>query len=388
MRTSAKTASSLRRAAALILGILLIASGLSPIVAQSNDRDLARVRGEIARMRRQLQSVKQQARSAQQELQAIGLQTEILSRELEVAVATARQLDNQRLQSQQEIVQLTRKIERQQKYLATRLAALYRLGSLSYLRILLSLDEHKNPFEAAAMLSYLINRDARAVRQFEKSQSDLAEKQTALAREQEEVAKARSDVAARSVALQQSRREKTALLSRLNSEETRSEQKIAELEEKARRLERLFQLLYDQSPGDGQSAAKIEEFKGALQWPVEGNVLETFGPKRSTRFATVTVSNGLTIEAAPGTQVRAVFEGTVMFSQWFKGYGNLVILDHGNRIFSLYGNTRGNAVQTGDKVAPGQVVGQVAESEDGSSGYLYFEIREDNKPVDPVSWLR
>ena len=77
-----------------------------------------------------------------------------------------------------------------------------------------------------------------------------------------------------------------------------------------------------------------------------------------------------------------------MFSQWFKGYGNLIIVDHGNRIFSLYGNTTGARVSVGDRVAPQQVIAAVAPSEEESGSYLYFEIRENNRPVDPASWLR
>ncbi|HET7712963.1 MAG TPA: peptidoglycan DD-metalloendopeptidase family protein, partial [Thermoanaerobaculia bacterium] len=105
-------------------------------------------------------------------------------------------------------------------------------------------------------------------------------------------------------------------------------------------------------------------------------------------FATYTVNNGLKIEAAPGTQVRAVFQGTVLFSQWFKGYGNLIILDHGNRVFSLYGNLKAPGVVVGDRVNAGQVIAGVGESEDGRAGYLYFEIRRDNRPEDPQKWLR
>lgn len=388
MRTVAETRPSL--AIGLLVGaaIILLVGDFFPAAAQSERTDLIEVRAEITRMRKKLQRVRRQARGTEQELQTIELQTAILSRELDVALEIARELERQRIQAQTEIARLTHRIGLQKKYLAARLAALYRLGSLSYLRILLSLDEHKNPFEAAAMLSYLINRDARAVKQFQQSQADLAEQQSLLAEKQLNIAESRREVSARSAALQRARSSKTTLLARLQIQSSESEQKIADLEEKARRLERLFQLLYEQARGGDSFTARIGEFKGALQWPVEGNVVEGFGPKRSARFATVTVSNGLKIEAAPGTDVHAVFEGTVVFSQWFKGYGNLVILDHGNRIFSLYGNTRGTTLGAGEKVAPGQVVGQVAEDEDGPSGYLYFEIREDNEPVDPVTWLR
>jgi septal ring factor EnvC (AmiA/AmiB activator) len=121
---------------------------------------------------------------------------------------------------------------------------------------------------------------------------------------------------------------------------------------------------------------------------VHVKVIEVFGRQRNPKFSTYTVNNGLKIEAAAGTQVRAVFQGTVLFSQWFKGYGNLIILDHGNRIFSLYGNVKGTSLAVGDHVATGQPIAGVAESEDTGGGHLYFEIRHDNHPEDPRTWLR
>jgi septal ring factor EnvC (AmiA/AmiB activator) len=369
---------------------LAAALAAMPLLADPpQNRDLDRVRSEIQSLRRRLDRMQKRTTTAEQELQAIDLQTSILTKELQVAVQVTRDLERQKEGIEQDVLRLNERIGRQQRYLASRLSALYRLGSLSYLRILLSLDQKRNPFEAAAMLSYLIHRDARAVTQFQNNRQRLAEQHTALALKQQEVQASRRTVSERTSALHRARRQKALLLTQLRAESDQSFQKLAELEEKARRLERLLQLLYEHA-GSGQSpTARIDEFQGALAWPVEGTILEDFGPKRSTRFATVTVSNGLKIEAAPGTEVRSIYEGTVVFTQWFKGYGNLVIVDHGDRIFSLYGNTRNSAVNVGDKIPPGHVLGQVAENEEGGiSGYLYFEIREDNKPVNPQSWLR
>jgi len=128
--------------------------------------------------------------------------------------------------------------------------------------------------------------------------------------------------------------------------------------------------------------------QGALAWPVEGKVIEHFGKQVNAKFSTITQSNGLKIAAAPGSAVRAVFGGTVLFSQWFKGYGNLIVLDHGNRVFSLYGNLKAPAVAVGDRVATGQPIAGVGESEGAQGGYLYFEVRNDNRPEDPQKWLR
>jgi len=146
--------------------------------------------------------------------------------------------------------------------------------------------------------------------------------------------------------------------------------------------------LSQQKRGIPPGVTDIRTVQGALDWPVSGKVIERYGRQRNPKFATYTVNNGLKIEAAPNTQVRAVFQGTVLFSQWFKGYGNLIILDHGNRVFSLYGNLKQPAVAVGDRITTGQPIAGVGESEEAASGHLYFEIRNDNRPEDPQKWLR
>jgi septal ring factor EnvC (AmiA/AmiB activator) len=250
------------------------------------------------------------------------------------------------------------------------------------------MDTRSNPVQAAAMLTYLVGRDARAVSSFQQTKETLARERVRLEEKSRQVVQATAAVAARQRSLEHSRRQKEVLLARLHSEETRTSRQLATLEEKARRLENLFALLYGRVDPNARGRARIESFKGALLWPARGRVIEAFGKLRNPKFATVTSSNGLKIDVAPGTEVRSVYEGTVLFSQWFRGYGNLVILDHGNRIFSLYGNTMSPRVSVGDRVQTQQVIGSAGANEENTSGFVYFEVREDNRPVDPRSWLR
>ena len=276
----------------------------------------------------------------------------------------------------------------QKQFLGRRLAALYRLGSLSYIRLFLAIDEHRDPLGAISMLGYVVSRDARAVSGFEKAQQELAARYAELDERKRQLDQARVLVQQRQQAVAATHAQKEKLLASLQAEESGSEKKLATLEEKARRLEHLVDVLARQHEGQAVSA-DIRAVQGALSWPVKGPVIEGFGKQRDPKFSTYTVSNGLKIAAMPGTGVRAVFQGTVLYSQWFKGYGNLIVVDHGNRIFSLYGNLKGPAVAIGDRIAAGQTIAGVGESEDAQpGGYLYFEIRQDNKPEDPRKWLR
>lgn len=351
--------------------------------------DLERIRTDISRLRARLDQVRQQAQSAARELEVAELDLGIRTRELELASAAEAKMAGEQQSTEQQIAALVPRIERQKRDLRQRLVALYRLGGLSYVRMLLALDGERNPLEAMSMLSYLVSRDARLVSRFQSTQQQLASQQLVLRDRRERLRQTRLLVEERRRAVATAVAQKESVLARLRSEETGATQQLAVLEEKARRLQRLVDTLAQQKPGGGLPPANdIRGVQGALSWPVEGKVIERFGRQRNPKFATYTVNNGLKIEAVPNTPVRAVFQGTVRFSQWFKGYGNLIILDHGNRVFTLYGNLKPSVVKVGDRIATGQPIAGVGESEDAASGYLYFEIRNDNRPEDPQKWLR
>jgi len=369
----------------MTITLILVATIALP---QTKPSDLDRVRADIARLRGRLDAVRQQARSAERELEEVNLELDIHSQELQLAIETEQRVDAERQATEAEIAVLGTRIAKQKDELKHRLGALYRLGGLSYLRMLLEVENERNPLQAISMLSWLVSRDSRAVTRFQESQRQLAAQQIELAARLKQLHETRLVVEQRRREIAASHAQKQAVLARLRTEESGSEHQLVALEEKARRLERLVQLLAKQKRGEVVPAGDITSVQGALQWPIDGKVIERFGKQINPKFSTVTMNNGLKIEAVPGTAVHAVFQGTVLFSQWFKGYGNLIILDHGNRIFSLYGNLKAPVVAVGQSITTGQTIAGVGESEDALSGYLYFEIREDNHPQDPQKWLR
>ena len=372
----------MRRASVLLLFLLL----LGHTAAQTNP-DLERIRGEIAKLRQKLDDVRTQTQSAERQLEEVGIELDIRTRELEIAMRIEKDLEQQQRALEDQVAATNARIVNQKAFLRQRLGALYRLGRLSYARLLLSIDDRRDPLQGVSMLTYLASRDARAISRFEEAKRQLGEQQAALAARQRSVAEARKIVQQRQEAVAATHAHQQQLVAKLHHQSEQSEQQIASLEEKAKRLEHLIDVLSQQNAGHPVQE-DIRSFQGALGWPVSGTVIEVFGRQVEPRFSTVTFNNGLKIAAAPGTEVRAVFPGTVLFSQWFKGYGNLIILDHGNRVVSLYGNLKSPSVAVGEHVSAGQTIAGVGEAEEAQAGYLYFEIRQDNRPDDPRKWLR
>jgi septal ring factor EnvC (AmiA/AmiB activator) len=382
MRSNASSSSRVAAVALTALISITAARSQTP-----RDADLERVRGEIARLKSRLDEVHRQAQSAQQELEAVDLELDIRTHELTLAVDMQKRLGEERTSLETQIASLTQRIARQKQFLSKRLAALYRVGGLSYVRMVMSIDDRRDPLEAMAMLTFLITRDSRAVSRFQSTREQLTLRESDLADRQRRIAEMRRVVEDRQRAVAAAHADKERLVTQLQRQESGSERQLAGLEEKAKRLERLLDVLSKlQTPGAG--TVDIRGFQGALAWPVQGRVVEKFGRQRNAKFNTFTTNNGIRIAAAAGAPVHAVFGGTVLFSQWFKGYGNLIILDHGHRVFSLYGNLKSPAAAAGDRIAAGQTIAGAGESEETPPGYLYFEIRQDNRPEDPQKWLR
>jgi len=367
-----------------LLSVLLAQTG---VPAPQQNPDLDRIRGEITKLRKKLEDVRSQTQTAEQELEEVSIELDIRTRELDIAKRMEADLEQQQRDLQNQIAAIATRVAQQKEFLRQRLVALYRLGRLSYVRLLLSIDDNRDPIEAMSMLTYLASRDSRAINRFDDERAQLRSRNAQLADRQRQIVAARQIIQQRQQAVAATYARKERLVALLRREGSKSEQQIATLEEKAKRLERLIDVLSRQSSGTTVQE-DIRTVAGALGWPVQGRVIEAFGRQVDPKFSTITFNNGLKIAAAPGTDVHAIFPGTVLFSQWFKGYGNLIILDHGNRVFSLYGNLKSPAVTVGDRVSAGQAIAGVGEAEEAQAGYLYFEIRQDNKPEDPQKWLR
>ncbi len=273
-----------------------------------------------------------------------------------------------------------------------RLVSIYKLGSLGYTRLLLSVDDARTFQRTARVVSLLAQRDRERLDRYRqlivtqqatrvRLESERREAQTLQARLQSDQRALAQAIAVRNAAIK-------------NVEEQRSAnaQLIAELTAANERLNRSLASAAAAStmgasnglglPQPGLSARGA----GRYDWPVTGNLLTHFGREVSSRFGTLIAHNGVEITAPERTPVKAVRDGKVAFARAFTGFGQLVIVDHGEKAFSLYGHLSSLAVQQGEAVTRGQVVGTTGVTPTGAPA-LYFELRIDGKPVDPVIWL-
>ena len=332
------------------------------------EQDLARLRGQEKSLLGDVERLELEVRLRGEELREIQIG---IQRTQEQMDATTRRLNA-----------LTTQIERERPALAARARALYKLGELSYLRLLLSVDQPSDFFRGYRLVTNLARRDKERIAAFRADLQALAAVRADLeARTREAVALRESRERARR-SMDADRRRKTALLTEIVEKKETNAAYLAELQEAEGRLTDLLQGL-----AEGDVAVPVAAFRGALPWPVEGRVRSTFGRHKHPKFDTYTIQNGIEIESPADTPVAAVHEGEVVFADRFKGYGLMVVVDHGGKHHSLYAHLGEARVQTGQKVAAGEVLGTVGSTALEGPG-LYFEMRFQGRPEDPLEWLR
>jgi septal ring factor EnvC (AmiA/AmiB activator) len=275
--------------------------------------------------------------------------------------------------------------EAQRPDVEARLQQLYKLGRAGYWRLLFDVDDLRSlgrAYRHAAALNAIdrerVQAHQRTLEALEKERARLQAQAASLTKLQGEARRAR---AAATRALDAH----NALIDSIDARRDLNAQMVSELEGARQRLQASFA-----EAGSGNAGAvnlPLGAFRGALPWPARGQLTGRFGREPHSRFGTAIVRNGIEIATAPGQRVAAVHEGTVAFADQFTGYGTLVIVEHGGGAFSLYGYLDKAQVARGQRVEAGTAVGVSGRNPSGNPA-LYFELRIDGRPVDPVQWLQ
>ncbi len=355
---------------------------------------------EEAQAKRKLEDVRAQIRKITEEHRhtntAKSAATDALrEQELKIA-ATAKQLRglDERLAGQQHKLDdlvagraaLEVKLKDQREALAALIRSAYAMGGDEELRLLLEQDDIDN---VGRMLAYY--------RYFKRARIDRID---GLLTDLDALAKVQSDIQRQNAALKQSRDERAAQVAQLQLERDARNRLVVALDAKLKtQAERIAQLSRDEKglldllaklrdifadiPPQLSNAQPFERLRGHLHWPLRGKIAAAFGAKDSADQS----NQGVLIAANTGHEIRAVAHGRVVYADWLRGYGLLLILDHGDGYLSLYGCDETLLRDVGDWVDAGDVIATSGESGGRRTPGLYFELRHERKPLDPMRWL-
>ena len=273
----------------------------------------------------------------------------------------------------------------QQYYIEQQVRAAYEIGSQEYLKVLLNQED---PNEIARMLAYydyFNQARSRQIESYNLTLLDLDRVTQELAEETVVLESQRRDLGAQQKSLASVQKEKQMTLKALISQISTTGSALLKLEQNRGRLEQLLDKLEESLANldAPRSAQPFAGMQGKLQLPVEGRISHRFGNQRNQGKLRW---HGIFIDAAEGESVYAVHYGRVVFSDWLRGFGLLMIISHGEGYMSLYGHNQALFRETGDWVSAGEVIAAVGDSGGQDKTGLYFEIRIDGKPNNPQNW--
>jgi septal ring factor EnvC (AmiA/AmiB activator) len=367
---------------------LLLMHGLA--LAQNLDEEQ-----QLAALIANINTIQQELESAREERSGIWRQVQDNEQSI-AALQTRINATSQRINEEQAHLAVLREqsgslqqsIQTQQKLLATYIKSAWQNGQQEYLKLLLNLQD---PVGSARMLRYYAafsQARAEKISQFESALAELARLERDIDTSREALLTEQQQLQQEQTQLQAQQTERQQILDELDSTLAARGEELERLEfervEVEILLEELRRAVTELRPPQGADQP-FATMKGQLDWPLQGRLTNRFGARHELGDLTW---EGINIEAAGGTSVRAIHPGRVVFSGWFGNSGLLLIIDHGDGYMSLYAHNQALGKTVGDWVSAGEAIASAGNTGGQKQSGLYFEIRKDGKAENPVNWLK
>jgi len=372
----------------LLLVLLLLATPALAGERQAKEAELKQLRQRISALQQNLETVRGRYDSLRGELRHIERKIGDISRSLKDVGDRLRGQQRTLRQLQRRQAKLVASVGEQRHHLAAQIRASYAMGRQEYLKILLN---QQNPATVGRMLTYydyLNKARSERIDQLNQSLKELELVRGQIESETTKLRALRDERQQQRDALNASRNSRQQVIGKLRNEIKDKGQRLDGMLQDEEQLKALIDALseaLEDIPAEPGNRKPFGNLKGKLKWPTKGPLLVHYG---SPRKLGKLLWQGVMIGAHAGQDVRAVSYGRVAFADWLRGYGLLIIIDHGDGYMSLYGHNQSLYRETGDWVEPGEVIATVGDSGGEERPGLYFEIRKNGKPSNPVRWCR
>ncbi len=397
---------------AVVLTTLVLVTAAPGLAQRRDGAEIGEKQRDLQQTQKRLKEERVKAAEARRREAGLLAELEAIDKRLNEKRRQVAALDGRIKKAQSDISELQGDITRlqaqragQEDALGRRLRALYKLQSQG--GVLPMLFAGDDPVVQAVHLRHLTTLatvDARLIREYRVTSEGLADRKDRFEARRRELSSLRTEAEEERAEADREAAKRRVLLARVRDERVYHDRMVGELSEATRRLEGFIKELQDKQrrlakipppnrplptpPGDGRGATGFGALRGRLLWPADGRVVGEYGPQVNPRFGTKTFRNGIDIEAVEGTAIVVVYPGHVVYTGWFRGYGNLIIVDHGNEYYTLYAHAADIKVAEGEEVRQGQAIGTVGDTGSLQGPRLYFEVRYEGKPQDPAQWLR
>lgn len=384
-----RTPSKARLSALFAAGCLLFLSataGFSANDPEVTEQQLEALKSSISKLQHWLDSAKDKRSHIQSDLKKSELQISQTARKIKAVAGDIQQAQSKlkTLQSQRKTLLAARK--QQEQYIARQIRAAYGIGRQEYLKVLLNQEQPDQLARALRYYDYFNQARAGQIEQYSATLQQLRVNEQAINQETTALQLSKQQLEQKRSALRDNKQKRQKILLRLEGTIKNKDQELEKLLANRKQLEQLLDAV-EQTIAElklPETAAPINQLKGRLPWPTKGKIVRRFG---STDRLARTRWNGMLIAASEGREVTAIHHGRVVFADWLRGFGLLIIIDHGHGYMSLYGHNQTLYRSPGDWVNPNEVIASVGNSGGQKQAGLYFEIRKDGKPQNPQQWI-
>ena len=372
-----------------------------PVVADPEiAAQLSKESAELERVRKELEQAKAEHKTV------VARETRILSQlnsidsdiSLKTRLVTGLLRKEDRLaadlaRTRQRVEAARAKLDERRDILRRRLRNIYKVGEKPGLQVILGATSAVDLVRRFDWLLLVAAQDRRLADDVREQLAVVRRSEAELARKQDEVHAIREESEGERADLVRTRGERSSLLDSVRQEKQKKQQLVAELESSEKQLKSLLAELEERAkartapdglPPEGTAFASA---KGRLPWPVQGKVSRWFGVQKDPRFGTSTFNGGIDIQAAKEADVICVHPGRADYVDWLPGYGQCIIVNHGDGYYTLYAHTSKVFVSVGDTVRAGEVIASVGDTGSLVGDALHFEIRKDAEPINPAPWL-
>ncbi|WP_417670576.1 murein hydrolase activator EnvC family protein [Pseudoalteromonas tetraodonis] len=377
----------MKKSAYRVIACICVLHSLVTGVAVANEdrtkKDLSQVQVALEQSQAEYQQQQKEIAKQQQKLKAHELAIAKNAKALNMAEQSVKKTQQQQAEQQQRAIKLEKQQAQFQRVLAAQLKSAYMAGSDDYSKMLLNQEDTAKFERTLSYYNYLNKARIKQLDELKALQIEIAKNQAELEKTKEKLVALFDEQKRRQAALLDAKNERQASLKNLKQQLNKTKNSISYLEENEQTLIATIKELEE------EKTTKIEllglnKNKGRLSWPSKGKLTHKFGQRKHGGINW----KGVLISAAEGTSVNSIHNGQVVFADWLKGYGWVIVVDHGEGFMSLYGHAQTLLKDVGDMVREGESVALVGQSGGQADSGLYFEIRHKGRAVNPIKWCR
>ncbi|MGA1794590.1 MAG: murein hydrolase activator EnvC family protein [bacterium] len=360
-----------------------VSQGEEPSSLRKEKSKLKGLEEDVAKTRKAVKEQRKKEGSIMEQLDAIDRELEKKRRELAIYEFNLAHNRKKEQEIEAQLLKIEKGVAEKLDHLKGRLRAIYKSGGIGLMKVIFSADSVDQLIQSMTLMRYIAQSDARDVAELRRQRELYCTRTRELEEYASSVNSYKEQASRKKGILERQQGERYALLESVRRNKERQIALLNGLERQSKELRRLIERWGAGKAADGDFTA----LKGKLIWPVEGKVLVPFGLHHDSRLDRKILNNGIDIGAPLGSDILSVGAGKVVYAGWFLGYGKLIIIDHGNGYTTIYAHTSEIAVQEGQPIKGGERIGSVGDTHSLRGAELYFEIRHNGQPRDPLVWL-